>query len=137
MRPSSTAIRPKVDVPSPRAMKAGPRIVLTVTTVLRANEGEGLVAMLFHEFLRVALDVEAQERLGIRGAHVHPPVRVGDRDAVEMIDAGIAIVRFDLAQLCRSVFDLGVDFSGAKTRVDRGDRLAHRRARFAKEFEAL
>ncbi len=49
-----------------------------------------LVALALHQLLRARLEVEAQERLGVRGAHVHVPVLGVDRDAVEVADLALA-----------------------------------------------
>ena len=45
---------------------------------------EHLVALPLHLLLRARLEVEAQQRLGVRGAHVEVPVVVVDRDPVEV-----------------------------------------------------
>ena len=59
-----------------------------------------------------ALEVQPQQRLGVRRAHVEVPVVVVDRDAVELGDLGVGVARLDLVQLRPLVGDLGVDLAG-------------------------
>ena len=52
--------------------------------------------------------------------------RIANRHAVEMVDVGILIAFFDLAQFRGNVLDLTVDFARTKARIDRCDHLADR-----------
>src|SRR5665213_1192399 len=91
--------------------------------------------MTLHERGGVALDVESQERFGVRGTHVHPPVGVDDRQTVEVIDVGIRVGVFELLEFRAGIFDGAVDLSGASARVDGGNYLADRSGGLAKEFQ--
>ena len=53
------------------------------------NHLQHRVALLLHQRTRVGLDVQAQQRLGVRGPHAEPPVRIRDRDAVHLVDVSI------------------------------------------------
>src|SRR5580698_4180677 len=103
MRPFSIAKRPKVDVPSPTAMKAGPSNRMDIASGGSANQRKRLVAMRLHEFFGVAFYVEPKERFGVRRTDVHPPMRVRDREPVKLVDLRIAVVLFDLVEFRRDV----------------------------------
>src|SRR3954453_19523062 len=75
------------------------------------------------------LEGQAQQRLGVRRAHVEVPVVVIDRDAVDVRDLGIRVALFQLAHLGRAVGDLGVDLAGDEVLRAVGlEQLAHLRA---------
>jgi hypothetical protein len=50
-----------------------------------SNEAEHLVAFALHRLLVFGLHVEAEERFGVRGAEVEPPVAKVDCEAVEVV----------------------------------------------------
>src|SRR6266542_6041302 len=57
-----------------------------------------------------SLEIETQERLGVRGANVHVPAVGVDRDAVQMTDSTIpAEALLELLQLSRGIRDARVD----------------------------
>src|SRR5690242_4781364 len=60
-----------------------------------SDQGEHLVALLLHLLLGERFEVEAEERLRVRRAHVHVPVLGIDRQPVEVGDAplrGVALL---------------------------------------------
>ena len=60
----------------------------------RADQRQDLVALCLHVLARdERLEVEAQQRLGVRGPDVEVPVGVVDRDAVEPGDLGVRSAR--------------------------------------------
>src|SRR5262245_10262295 len=73
------------------------------------NEAEDLVAAALHLLVGVGLEVEAQQRLGVRRAHVEVPVGEVDRQAVEVAELAALAVRavalLELLQLERDVVD--------------------------------
>src|SRR6185437_15591541 len=71
---------------APAALRSGLRSLGGREAFLFSNERQRFVAVLLHERLRIAFDVEPQQRLGVGGANVHPPVGIADRDPVEMIE---------------------------------------------------
>ena len=67
---------------------------------LRPNDREHLVALSLHQRLGARFEVQAQERLRVRRAHVEVPVVGLDRQAVEMRDLALrAVALLELAQL--------------------------------------
>ena len=59
------------------------------------------------------LEAQAQQRLGVRRAHVEVPVVVVDRDAVELrLSSRVGVALLDLGHLGLRVGDLGVDLAG-------------------------
>ena len=74
-----------------------------------------------------ALEVQAQQRLGVGRAHVEVPVVVVDADAVELGDRGVGVQCLDLVHLGLLVGDGGVDLAadevrGAVLAQQRGER---------------
>ena len=61
---------------------------------------------------RPGLEAQAQQRLGVRGAHVEVPVVVVDRDAVELGDLAVGVALSISRDLRLLVGDLGVDLAG-------------------------
>ena len=59
-------------------------------SLLAANQREHLVALALHQLRRARLEVEPQQRLGVRGPHVEVPVLGVDRDPVEVRDVALA-----------------------------------------------
>src|SRR3954453_23496205 len=57
------------------------------------------------------LERQAQQRLGVRRAHVEVPVLVVDRHAVDVRDLAVAVALLELAHLALGVGDLGVDLA--------------------------
>src|SRR5215218_5703103 len=81
-------------------------------TASAADQREHLVAPPLHVGLRdERLEAEAQQRLGVRRSHVEVPVVVVDRDAVEVVELGVAEAGLDLRHLRLLVGDLGVDLA--------------------------
>ncbi len=58
------------------------------------------------------LQAQAQQRLGVRRAHVEVPVLVVDRDAVQPVLARVGVALGELRHLGLGVCDLGVDLAG-------------------------
>ena len=81
---------------------------------------------------RARLEVEAQERLGVAGAHVEPPPRRVaevaelDRDAVEVVDLALLVDVGQLADLPVLVLDLEVDLPGLAVPLQGLDQAAQR-----------
>src|SRR3954452_11847891 len=76
------------------------------------DDGEHLVAAALHVLARdERLEREAQQRLGVRRAHVEVPVGVVDRHAVDVGDLGVAVALLELAHLGLAVGHLGVDLA--------------------------
>src|SRR3954452_16075138 len=72
------------------------------------------------------LEREAQQRLGVRRAHVEVPVVVVDRDAVDVGDITVGVALLELAHLGLAVGDLGVDLAGDEVLRAVGlEQLAH------------
>src|SRR4051794_3463761 len=79
---------------------------------LAANDPQDLIAAPLHVLARdERLEREAQQRLGVRRAHVEVPVGVVDRDAVHMGDLPIAVLVLELLHLRLPVSHLGVDLA--------------------------
>src|SRR3954449_8206789 len=77
------------------------------------DDAEHLVAPALHVLGgEERLEREAQQRLGVRRAHVEMPVVVVDRDAVDVGDLAVGVALLELAHLRRPVRDLGVDLAG-------------------------
>src|SRR3954453_17761874 len=57
------------------------------------------------------LERQAQQRLGVRRAHVEVPVLVVDRHAVDVRDLAVAVALLELAHLALGIGDLGVDLA--------------------------
>src|SRR3954447_6309261 len=77
------------------------------------DDAQHLIAPARHVLLGdERLERQAQQRLGVRGAHVEVPVLVVDRDAVDVRDLAVAVALLELAHLRRAVGDLGVDLAG-------------------------
>src|SRR6266516_2667068 len=78
----------------------------TCRSRLRSDQVEYLVALAFHQLLRARLEVQAQQRLGVRRADVEVPVVRVDRDAVEVRDLALGRVPLlQFLQLDRNVGD--------------------------------
>src|SRR5690606_935284 len=89
-----------------------------------ADEGQGLVADAGHGGGVACLGVQAEERFGVGGADVEPPVRAGDGESVEFVegDAVPALVGGpDRGEAGALVVDGGVDLAGAGVAVVLGD----------------
>src|SRR5579875_1769268 len=104
---------------------------------LAADQHQRLVTVPLHEFLRVALYVQAEQRLGIGRPHVEPPIGVADRHAVEMIDFRVTVLPFDFGELGGDIGDPAVDLAGTEACVDRRDNFAHRLVGVAEQLQAL
>src|SRR3954447_11314004 len=78
----------------------------------RADQLEHLVAATLHVLARdEALEVEPQQRLGVRGPDVEVPVGVVDRDAVQAGALPVAVAPGQLLHPGVRVGHLGVDLS--------------------------
>src|SRR5258707_532766 len=76
----------------------------TTLGVLGADECEHLVALCLHQLLRARLQVEAEQRLGVRGADVQMPVGGLDREPVEVRDPALRTeALLELLELERNV----------------------------------
>src|SRR5262245_22533572 len=77
------------------------------------NQRQDLVPLRLHVLAGYErLEVEAKQRLGVRGADVEVPVRVVDRDAVEVADLRLRVAPLDLIHLRLLIVHLGVDLAG-------------------------
>src|SRR5918995_172775 len=65
------------------------------------------------------LQVEPQQRLGVGGAEVEPPVAVVDREAVDPVLGGVGIGGRDPLDDGGGVVDRGVDLAGRRVAVER------------------
>src|SRR5687768_7307709 len=65
------------------------------------DDGQDVVAALFHQRRRRGLEVQPQQRLRVRRPDVEVPVWVIHRDAIEPRDLGVAVARLDRRQLLR------------------------------------
>src|SRR3954453_15368827 len=104
---------------------------------LAPDQPQHLVALLLH-VLRgdERLEVQAQERLRVRGAHVEVPVLVIDRDAVELRHLAVRVALLELAHLPLGIRHLGVDLAGDEVlRAEGGEQLAHALALLRQELE--
>ena len=82
------------------------------------DDGEGLVPLALHERGVEGLEVEAEERLGVRGTYVQVPVVGGDRDAVEVRDLALAgEVLLQPLECERDIGDGSVDLAGNEVAV--------------------
>ena len=80
---------------------------------LRAISAEHLVALVLHQLLRARLEVQAEQRLGVRRAHVEVPVVRVDRHAVEVRDRALPPEPLlELLQLHGDVRDRCVELAG-------------------------
>src|SRR5207245_7023878 len=87
--------RPQIR-PPPRSLSLVTRMVeakrpfryrtSVVSSVLFPDQVEHLVALPLHHLPRASLEVQAEQRLGVRRAHVEVPVVRRDREAVEVRD---------------------------------------------------
>ncbi len=101
-----------------------------------SDQSEHLVTPALHVLRRdQRLEVETQEGLGVRRAHVEVPVLVVHRDAVEVGDLAVRVVLLDLAHLGLLVAHLGVDL--ARDEVLRPVGLEHLRQRLALDRQQL
>src|SRR3954467_11232357 len=91
------------------------------------DDAQHLIAPARHVLLGdERLERQAQQRLGVRGAHVEVPVLVVDRDAVDVGDLAVRVALLDLAHLRAGVGDLGVDLARDEVlRAERRQQLAH------------
>src|SRR3954447_15956126 len=96
-------------------------------TGLGADQGEYLVPLLLHVVARdERLEVEPQERLGVRRAHAEVPVGVVHGHAVEVRDLAVGPALLDLAHLPLLVRPLGVDLAGDEVALpERCEQFAH------------
>src|SRR5689334_8977182 len=80
----------------------------------RANEADYLVAFLRHHLRRPGLQVEPQQRFRIGRPDIEMPVRVLDRDPVQLVLMPVGVAGRDLAELGRDhlhALKLGVDLA--------------------------
>src|SRR5919109_3790709 len=93
----------------------------------RADRLEHLVALLRHVLGRYdRLQIQPEERLGVRGPHVEVPVLVVDRDAVEPRHLAVRVALGELAHLALLVGHLGVDLAGYEVPLPQlSQQLAH------------
>src|SRR5437879_1269382 len=79
----------------------------------RADGCQHFVALALHQLGRPRLEIQPQQRLGVRRAHVHVPIPGVDRDAVEVAHLAVAAeTLLELVQLLRDVGDGRVELSG-------------------------
>src|SRR3954462_2117260 len=92
-----------------------------------ADDGEHLVAPALHVLLGdEGLERQAQQRLGVRRAHVEVPVFVLHRRAVEVRDPAVGVALLELRHLRRAVLDLRVDLARDEVLGAQGlEQLAH------------
>src|SRR5215210_1360431 len=91
-----------------------------------SNEAEQLVTFALHRLPVARLHIEAEERLGVRGAEVEPPVAKVDRETVEVVYLHVLVLRevvLDLFECRFLILDLGVDLTRAHVRVDGGEEI--------------
>src|SRR3954447_22782579 len=82
------------------------------------------------------LEVQPQQRLGVRGPHVEVPVLVVDGDAVEAVELAVGVRRGDLLHLRVLVGDLGVDLTRDEVLLaQRREQLGHRLALLGEQLE--
>src|SRR5499427_10271246 len=86
-----------------RATKAADGCATWYQTALAADQRQHLVALSLHQRRRRRLEIEAQQRLGVRRPHVEVPVVVRDRQAVELVLTAVGEFRRDLIELVRHV----------------------------------
>src|SRR5689334_751965 len=60
-----------------------------------ADNSQHFVALLLHQCSRLRLEVQAQQRLGIRRADVEVPVGVIDRHTIHLLNLGILVTGLD------------------------------------------
>ena len=97
-----------------------------LTSGSASDKAEQLVAFARHRLVIVGLHVETEERFGVRGAEVEPPVPEIHGEAVEVVYLHALVfgeVVFDLLDGGLLVFDLGVDLAGKEVRVYGGDEV--------------
>src|SRR5829696_2692541 len=92
-----------------------------------ADDPQHLVAPALHVLLgHERLERQAQQRFGVRRAHVEVPVGIVDREAVELRDLAVGEALLELVHLRLAVRDLGVDLARDEVlRAQRLEQLAH------------
>src|SRR3954469_3230444 len=112
-------LRPRPTARLPRARGRGGQAASRTSatpwyqpSISAADQTEDLVAAALHLLVGVRLEVEPQERLGVRRPDVEVPVGEVDRQAVEVAQLAALAVRavalLELLQLERHVADLAV-----------------------------
>src|SRR5688500_10215554 len=83
----------RVRSPSPAFARYRELRLASQPSLLPANYLEHLIPPPFHQLRRGRLEIQAEQRLGIRRAHVKVPVVVVHRDAVEVGELRIRVTR--------------------------------------------
>src|SRR6185295_18312120 len=96
----------------PAASSAPPAGAAGYASSSCSDQLQDRIALSFHVLWRdERLEVEAQKRLGVGGAHVEVPLGVVDRDSVEPGDLAIGVALGKLTHLRLLIRHLGVDLS--------------------------
>ncbi len=95
-----------------------------------ADAREQCVALLGHPRGRLRLEVEAEQRLGVRRPQVEPPIVVADEQPVEVRDlARAGVLACDRLDDRRRVADVAVDLAARAVAPQRRDQLRERSLR--------
>src|SRR5215475_8927186 len=79
----------------------------------RTDRRQDLVPLALHQLGRPRLEVQPQQRLGVRRPDVHVPLARVNRDAVQVADLALAAeLLLELAELAVDVRDRGVELTG-------------------------
>ena len=87
------------------------------------------------DFLSFRFDVETQERFGVAGPAVKPPVFESYGDTIEVVNFAAGIFFFELGHFLLFVFDFEVYFAAVGVSFERLDELAEGQAGLAENVE--